>query len=95
MLSGVTGPDGLSQVWEALRGVFTAPTFAVFKALVEGMPACTGEHAVTGMWIAAGMAGRGHWSATHRFFSHAAGIRTRSGCARPRWRRPASPRTGR
>jgi hypothetical protein len=71
MLSCVTVPDGLAQVWEALRGVFTAPTFAVFKALVEGMLACTGEHAVTGMWIAAGWAGRRHWSVAHRFFSHA------------------------
>jgi hypothetical protein len=71
MLSCVTVPDGLPEVWEALCGVFSAPTFAVFKALVEGILAGTAEHAVTGMWIAAGLAGRRHWSAAHRFFSHA------------------------
>jgi hypothetical protein len=71
MLSCLTVPDGLSEVVEALRGAFTAPTFATFKELVGGMLAATGEHSVTGMWIAAGLAGRSHWARGHRFFSHA------------------------
>jgi hypothetical protein len=71
MLSCLTVPDTLSQVVEALRGVFTAPGFATFKDLVGGMLAATGEHSVTGMWIAAGLATRAHWGRSHRFFSHA------------------------
>lgn len=71
MLSCVTVPDGLSGVLEALRGVFTAPSFATFKDLVGGMLSASGEHSVTGMWIAAGLAGRSHWARGHRFFSHA------------------------
>jgi hypothetical protein len=71
MLSCLTVPDGLPEVVEALRGAFTAPTFATFKELVAGMLGAVGEHSVTGMWIAAGLAGRRHWSRAHRFFSHA------------------------
>jgi hypothetical protein len=71
MLSCLTVPDGLPEVVEALRGAFTAPSFATFKDLVAGMLGAVGEHSVTGMWIAAGLAGRRHWSRAHRFFSHA------------------------
>jgi hypothetical protein len=71
MLSCLTVPDGLPEVVEALRGAFTAPSFATFKELVGGMLGAVGEHSVTGMWIAAGLAGRVHWSRAHRFFSHA------------------------
>lgn len=71
MLSCVTVPDAVSEVVEAVRGVFTAPSFATFKDLVGGMLAGTGEHSVTGIWIAAGLAGRAHWGRAHRFFSHA------------------------
>jgi len=71
MLSCLTVPDGLPEVVEALRGAFTAPGFATFKELVGGMLGAVGEHSVTGMWIAAGLAGRRHWSRAHRFFSHA------------------------
>jgi hypothetical protein len=71
MLSCVTVPESLSEVVEALRGAFTAPGFATFKDLLGGMLAATGEHSVTGMWIAAGLAGRAHWGRAHRFFSHA------------------------
>lgn len=71
MLSCLTVPDGLPEVLEALRGAFTAPTFATFKDLAAGMLGAVGEHSVTGMWIAAGLAGRAHWARGHRFFSHA------------------------
>lgn len=71
MLSCLTVPDGLPEVVEVLRGAFTAPGFATFKDLVAGMLGAVGEHSVTGMWIAAGLAGRRHWSRAHRFFSHA------------------------
>lgn len=71
MLSCMTVPDTMTEVLEALRGAFTAPTFTTFKDLVGGMLSATGQHTVTGMWIAAGLAGRSHWSRGHRFFSQA------------------------
>jgi hypothetical protein len=61
----------LLSVLEGVRGVFTAPTFATFVSLVTGLLAATGSRTVTGMWSAAGLAGRSHHCRAHRFFSHA------------------------
>jgi SRSO17 transposase len=71
MLSCVTLPDAMTQVVEAVRGAFTAPSFTTFTELLDGMLRATGEHTVTGMWIAAGLAGRRHWARGHRFFAQA------------------------
>lgn len=71
MLPAVTVPSGLSCVLEGLRGVFTAPSFATFTALMTGLLGATGSRTVTGMWSAAGLAGRSHHARAHRFFSHA------------------------
>ena len=71
MLSCLSVPGGLPEVLEAVRGAFTAPSFATFKDLVAGMLGAVGEHSVTGMLIAAGWSGRRHWGRAHRFFSQA------------------------
>ena len=39
--------------------------------LVGGILGAAGTRTVTGMWQAAGLAGRVHWSRAHRFFSRA------------------------
>jgi hypothetical protein len=70
MLPVPTLPSGLSCVLEGLRGVFTAPSFATFTSLVTGLLGATGPRTVTGMWSAAGLAGRSHHARAHRFFSH-------------------------
>jgi hypothetical protein len=41
------------------------------SALVTGALSASGPRTVTGMWQAAGLAGRAHWSRAHRFFSRA------------------------
>ncbi|MGH2668868.1 MAG: IS701 family transposase, partial [bacterium] len=51
--------------------MFTAPTFVTFVSLVTGLLGATGTRTVTGMWSAAGLAGRSHHARAHRFFSHA------------------------
>ncbi|WNV85080.1 transposase [Umezawaea sp. Da 62-37] len=56
---------------EGLRGVFTAPSFTTFTSLITGLLGATGSRTVTGMWSAAGLAGRSHHARAHRFFSHA------------------------
>jgi hypothetical protein len=71
MLPAVTVPSSLSSVLEGLRGVFTAPGFATFTSLMTGLLGATGSRTVTGMWSAAGLAGRSHHARAHRFFSHA------------------------
>lgn len=70
MLPWVTVPAGLLEVLWVCRGAFTAPGFATFVALVTGALGAVGPRTVTGMWIAAGLADRVHWSRAHRFFSH-------------------------
>jgi len=50
---------------------FTAPSFATMVALVTGVLGNPGARTVTGMWVAAGLAERMHWSRAHRFFSRA------------------------
>src|ERR1700730_10201288 len=71
MLPVPTVPPCLLFVLEGVRGVFTAPTFATFVSLVTGLLGATGTRTVTGMWNAAGLAGRSHHARAHRFFSHA------------------------
>jgi transposase len=71
MLPGVTVPSCLLSVLDGVRSVFTAPTFATFASLVTGLLGATGSRTVTGMWSAAGLAGRFHHARAHRFFSHA------------------------
>lgn len=71
MLPLTTVPPSLLSVLEGVRGVFTAPTFATFTSLVTGLLAATRTRTVTGMWTAAGQAGRSHHARAHRFFSHA------------------------
>jgi SRSO17 transposase len=71
MLPVVTVPSSLSSLLEGLRGVFTAPSFATFTSLMAGLLGATGSRTVTGMWSAAGLAGRSHHARAHRFFSHA------------------------
>ena len=71
MLQRATVPAGLWEMLGACRAVFTAPTFLTFGLLVTGALGAVEPRTVTGMWAAAGMAGRAHWSRAHRFFSHA------------------------
>ena len=59
MLPPLTVPAGLLEVLQVARGAFTAPGFATFTALVTGYLGATGRRTITGMWIAAGLSGRG------------------------------------
>lgn len=67
----VTVPPSLLIVLDVLRPCFTAPSFTTFSALVTGALSASAARTVTGMWQAAGLAGRSHWSRAHRFFSRA------------------------
>lgn len=67
----VTVPPSLLIVLQVLRPCFTAPSFATLAALVTGTLSGAGRRTVTGMWQAAGLAGRAHWSRAHRFFCRA------------------------
>jgi hypothetical protein len=69
MLPLATVPPCLFEVLQACRGAFGAPGFATFVALVVGALGAVGPRTVTGMWVAAGLADRIHWSRAHRFFS--------------------------
>lgn len=69
MLPLVTVPPCLLEMLQACRGAFGAPGFVTFVALVVGALGAVGPRTVTGMWAAAGLAGRVHWSRAHRFFS--------------------------
>ncbi len=70
MLPPVTVPVGLWGVLEVVRGAFTAPGFVTFVVLVTGYLGATGRRTVTGMWVAAGLAGIVHHARAPRFFSH-------------------------
>jgi|SRR5215475_503316 len=70
MLPLVTIPPCLFEMLQGCRGAFGAPGFATFVALVVGALGAVGPRTVTGMWVAAGLADRVHWSRAHRFFSH-------------------------
>src|SRR6266511_3649801 len=67
----VTVPPSLLIVLQVLRPCFTAPSFVTLAALVTGALSGAGRRTVTGMWQAAGLAGRVHWSRAHRFFARA------------------------
>jgi hypothetical protein len=71
MLPPLTVPAGLLEVLQVARAGFGAPSFATFVALVTGYLGATGRRTITGMWIAAGLAGRVHHGRAHRFFSAA------------------------
>jgi DDE superfamily endonuclease len=77
----VTVPPSLLSVLQVLRPCFTAPSFATLGALVCGTLSAGGRRTVTGMWQAAGLAGRVHWSRAHRFFSRAVWDLDRAGLA--------------
>jgi hypothetical protein len=69
MLPPLTVPAGLLDVLQVARAGFGAPSFVTFTALVTGYLGATGRRTITGMWTAAGLAGRAHHSRAHRFFS--------------------------
>src|SRR5262249_51612362 len=69
MLPLLTVPPCLLEMLQICRSAFGAPGFATFVALVVGALGAVGPRTVTGMWAAAGLAGRVHWSRAHRFFS--------------------------
>jgi hypothetical protein len=69
MLPLVTVPPCMFEMLQTCRDAFGAPGFATFVALVVGALGAVGPRTVTGMWAAAGLAGRVHWSRAHRFFS--------------------------
>ena len=64
-------PSSLAAVLSLLAPAFSAPTFAVFRALVVGFIGRVGEHTVCGIWQAARLAGRVHHSRGHDFFARA------------------------
>lgn len=64
-------PLSLVAVLDVLRPCFTAPSFVTMTVRVAGILGCPGVRTVTGMWQAAGLAGRVRWSRAHRFFSRA------------------------
>jgi len=72
MLPFLTVPAGLAEVLAACRGAFGVPSFWTFSALVTGVLGATGPRTVTGMWTAAGLAGKLHWSRAHWFFAYGA-----------------------
>ncbi len=71
MLPLATVPVSLLEVLAACRGAFGGPSFSTFVVLVTGALGAVGPRTVTGMWTAAGMAGRAHWARAHRFFAQA------------------------
>ena len=70
MLPPSTVPVCLLEVLSACRAAFTAPTFAMFTLLVSGALGATGPR-TDGDLDRSRNGSRVHWSAAHRFFSHA------------------------
>lgn len=64
-------PTSLASLLSLFRPCFTQPSFQTFCVLVCGCLTRVRAHTVTGMLIAAGLAGRWHHSRAHRFFSRA------------------------
>src|SRR4051812_29980507 len=52
--------------------VFTAPTYQTFVAIVAGWVLSQRHRFITEVLFSCGQVGHGHWSRSHRFFSHAA-----------------------
>jgi SRSO17 transposase len=64
-------PRSLTDLLEAFRPCFGAPTFKTFTWLVVGFVAQPGTRTVTGMLAGARLAGIWHHSRAHRFFAAA------------------------
>jgi hypothetical protein len=64
-------PSSLASLLSLFRPCFTRPSFETFCALSVGCLTRVRAHTVTGMLVAAGLAGRWHHSRAHRFFSRA------------------------
>ena len=64
-------PISLRRLLDAFTGCFTAPTFAVFGAMVLGLVTQTGQRTVCGMLTGAGLATSWSHDRAHRFFSTA------------------------
>lgn len=64
-------PTSLAPLLSLFRPCFTAPTFETFCALTVGLLTRVRGRTVTGMLVAAGLAGSWHHSRAHRFFSRA------------------------
>jgi len=62
-------PGSLDRLLSLLAPGFSQPTFQTFRALVCGCVGRIGEHTITGMWQAVGLAGRVHHSRAHDFFA--------------------------
>src|SRR5205823_548070 len=71
MLPGPSVPPSFARLLAGLRPCFTAPSFAVFCALVCGMLAQTGRRTVCGMLVGAGLSGSWSHHRAHKFFSAA------------------------
>lgn len=71
MLRALDCDTSFGRLLETCRGVFTAPSFETFRALVVGMVCQVGECTVTGMLTAAGVSSDWHHTRAHRFFSRA------------------------
>jgi hypothetical protein len=61
----------LFAVWEVLAPAFTRPSLGNLLTLLAGWVLATGPHLVTDALVAAGIAGRRHHAAFHRFFARA------------------------
>jgi DDE superfamily endonuclease len=64
-------PSSLGGLLSLFRPCFTQPTFQTFCALSVGLLTRVRERTVTGMLLAAGLAGSWHHCRAHRFFSRA------------------------
>jgi hypothetical protein len=64
-------PSSLASLLSLFRPCFTQPSFQTFCVLLTGCLTRVRAHTVTGMLIAAGLAGRWHHARAHRFFSRA------------------------
>lgn len=71
MLPSLTLPASLRRLLDAFAGCFTAPSFAVFTAMVTGMIAQTGPKTICGMLAGAGLARTWSHDRAHRFFAKA------------------------
>jgi hypothetical protein len=71
MLPSVTIPPSLASLVQPLRSCFTAPSFAVFCALLVGHVAAVRRRTVCGMWIAAGLSRLAHHGRAHWFLARA------------------------
>lgn len=71
MLPPLTLPASWYWLLCQFRSCFTAPTFAVFVAMVSGLVARPRARTVTGMLIGAGLSRSWHHSRAHRFFARA------------------------